>query len=195
MFMEQKVNYFSFFTTSNCGRKMRCLNSRGLLSSFIYVVLAMGQDLGRKDGKARKLLRFEKSIFMEVAQQIGNDRVRKATPDKQNEKIDQKTEANIRYYANADTETIKARLAELDKEWDIERTLELNASLFALGGVILGATVNKKWLILPAVVTAFLAQHAIQGWCPPVPLFRKLGIRTQKEIETERHALLQMLNK
>ena len=132
---------------------------------------------------------------MEVAQPIGKDRVRNATPDKLNETIDQKTEASIRFYAKADTATIRARIAELDKEWDIERTLELNASLFALGGVILAATVNKKWLILPAIVTTFLAQHAIQGWCPPVPLFRKLGIRTQKEIETERHALLQMLNK
>ena len=132
---------------------------------------------------------------METVQSIGNDRVRKVTRDSINEKIDQKTEANIRYYASADVATIRSRIAELDKEWDIERTLELNASLVALGGVILAATVSKKWLILPAIVTSFLAQHAIQGWCPPIPLFRKLGIRTQKEIESERHALLEMLNK
>ena len=131
---------------------------------------------------------------METTQSIGNDRVRKATPDSMNEKIDQKTEANIRHYTSADAATLRERIDELDKEWDIERTLELNASLVALGGVILAATVNKRWLILPAIVTSFLAQHAIQGWCPPVPLFRKLGIRTQKEIETERHALLQKLN-
>ncbi len=131
---------------------------------------------------------------METLQTIGNDRVRNATPDGLNEKIDQRTQANIHHYARADAASIKARIDQLDKEWDIERTLELNASLVALGGVILGATVNKKWLILPAIVTTFLAQHAIQGWCPPLPLFRKLGIRTQKEIETERHALLQRLN-
>jgi hypothetical protein len=31
--------------------------------------------------------------------------------------------------------------------------------------------------ILPALVTAFLFQHAVQGWCPPVPILRRLGFR------------------
>lgn len=121
--------------------------------------------------------------------------MRSATPGSMNEEIDQKTSENIRRYVSADVATIKSRIDELDKEWDIERTLELNASLFALTGVILAATVSKKWLALPAIVTSFLAQHAIQGWCPPLPLFRKMGIRTQKEIEAERYALLRLINK
>jgi hypothetical protein len=137
---------------------------------------------------------LRKMNSMETTHTIGKDRVRNVTPDRINEDIDQKTEANIRYYSTKDAETIRERIAELDKEWDIERTLELNASLVGLGGVILGATVDKKWLILPAVVTTFLIQHAIQGWCPPLPLFRKMGIRTQKEIQSERHALLEKLN-
>ena len=130
---------------------------------------------------------------METTLATGRDRVRKTTSEKVNKEIDHQTEENIRYYAAKDAATIRARLNELDKEWDIERTLELNASLVALGGIILAAGVNKKWLILPAIVTGFLAQHAIQGWCPPLPLFRKLGVRTQKEIEAERHALLDAL--
>ena len=32
-------------------------------------------------------------------------------------------------------------------------------------------------------------QHALQGWCPPVPLFRRLGFRTEAEINQERYAL------
>ena len=88
---------------------------------------------------------------------------------------------------------IKSRIKELDKEWDIERVLALNASLFALTGIILGATLNKKWLMLPVVVTSFLAQHAVQGWCPPLPLFRKMGYRTRKEIDQERFALVENL--
>jgi hypothetical protein len=32
-------------------------------------------------------------------------------------------------------------------------------------------------------------QHALQGWCPPVPLLRRLGFRTSFEIEEERQAL------
>jgi hypothetical protein len=38
-------------------------------------------------------------------------------------------------------------------------------------------------------VLPFLFQHAVQGWCPPVPLFRRLGVRTRKEIDAEKYAL------
>jgi hypothetical protein len=38
-------------------------------------------------------------------------------------------------------------------------------------------------------VTAFLFQHAVQGWCPPLPILRRLGFRTASEIDTERYAL------
>ncbi len=41
----------------------------------------------------------------------------------------------------------------------------------------------------PAAVAGFLFQHAVQGWCPPVPLFRRLGFRTAREIDHERYAL------
>jgi hypothetical protein len=34
-----------------------------------------------------------------------------------------------------------------------------------------------------------LLLHAVQGWCPPVPLFRRLGFRTSAEIHQERYAL------
>ena len=39
------------------------------------------------------------------------------------------------------------------------------------------------------VVGGFLLQHAVQGWCPPLPIFRRGGVRTQAEIEQERYAL------
>jgi predicted DNA-binding transcriptional regulator len=130
---------------------------------------------------------------METNADITADRVRKSTSDKKNAEIDKQIEQNIRLYSNMNTKEIKARIKELDKEWDIERAIELNASLIGLAGIILAATVNKKWLILPAVVTGFLAQHAIQGWCPPVPLFRSMNIRTRKEIDKEKYSLLEVL--
>jgi hypothetical protein len=86
-------------------------------------------------------------------------------------------------------ESIPQRIKELDEEWDIERAIEANASALAFAGVALGATADRRWLILPALVTAFLFQHAVQGWCPPVPVLRRLGFRTAYEIEQERHAL------
>lgn len=122
------------------------------------------------------------------------DRIRDNTPDSINQKIDQKSQQNIQYYNKQNEMVIKSRIKELDHEWDIERVLALNASLFALTGTILGITVNKKWLILPVVVTSFLAQHAVQGWCPPLPLFRKSGFRSRKEIDLERYSLVETLD-
>jgi hypothetical protein len=79
-------------------------------------------------------------------------------------------------------------LAELDYEWDIERTLEANAGSVILLGSLLGATVDRKWFLV-STAAAFLLQHAIQGWCPPVGFFRRLGFRTATEIDYERDAL------
>ena len=70
---------------------------------------------------------------------------------------------------------IQPRLKELDAEWDIERAIEANASVIAFTGVALGYFVHPYWLALPALVTAFLFQHAVQGWCPPVPILRGWG--------------------
>jgi hypothetical protein len=132
---------------------------------------------------------------MKLTLNPGKDRVRKVTSDAINQKINKEIREEIQYYSTRSAKEIKDKINELEKEWDIERVLELNASLIALGGVLLAATHSKRWLILSGIVTGFLTQHAIQGWCPPIPLFRRLQIRTQKEIETERHALMQMLEK
>jgi len=132
---------------------------------------------------------------MKLTLNPGKDRVRKVTSQEINQKISKDIKEEIQYYSTRSTKEIKDKINELEKEWDIERVLELNASLVALCGVVLAATHSKRWLILSAVVTGFLTQHAVQGWCPPIPLFRRLQIRTQKEIETERHALMQMLEK
>jgi hypothetical protein len=120
----------------------------------------------------------------------GNDRVRRSTPEHVNEEIDRKTEQHIQQLRGGDKKRIQARLAELDREWDVERVLEVNASTLALTGLVLGLTVNRKWLSLPAVVLPFLLQHGIQGWCPPLPVLRRLGVRTQREIDAEKYALL-----
>lgn len=116
------------------------------------------------------------------------DRVVGNTADEINRRIRLETEARVRALA-ADPAGIEQRLDELDEEWDIERVLETNASALAFAGLALGVTVNRKWLALPALVTAFLFQHAVQGWCPPIPILRRLGIRTAREIEDERTAL------
>ena len=119
------------------------------------------------------------------------DRVPKNTSAAANRKIREKTGRNIRRSAGSDA-AIAARLRALDEEWDVERTLEANAASLALAGVILGAAVDKRFLLLPGAVAAFLLQHALQGWCPPLPLLRRLGFRTMREIDDERMALKAM---
>lgn len=116
-------------------------------------------------------------------------RVPRHTAEHVNERIRDQTEENIARCAAAGDTAIERRLDELDREWDIERTLEANAAVVSMIGLTLGATVNRRWFVLPAVVAGFLFQHAVQGWCPPLPVFRRLGYRTQGEIERERYAL------
>ncbi len=116
------------------------------------------------------------------------DRVQNNTSDAVNRMIHAEMLERLMFFA-LHPERISERLDALDQEWDVERALEANASIFALGGLALGAFSNRRWLALPALVAGFLLQHALQGWCPPLPALRRLGFRTQREIDQERYAL------
>jgi hypothetical protein len=116
------------------------------------------------------------------------DRVPANTAAEVNRRLERDMVQRLYYYRQHPDE-IEQRLRELDAEWDIERTLETNASALISASVLLGMLGRRKPLVLAAGVSAFLLQHALQGWCPPLPLFRRLGFRTAAEIETERYAL------
>ncbi|NTA84804.1 hypothetical protein G6L13_30615 [Agrobacterium tumefaciens] len=115
-------------------------------------------------------------------------RVSAQTSEEINQRLHRQMEERLAYF-ETHPDQIESRLVKLDQEWDIERTLEANASTLAFTGTILAATVDRRWLALPAVVTGFLFQHAVQGWCPPLPILRRLGFRTAEEINQERYAL------
>jgi hypothetical protein len=117
------------------------------------------------------------------------DPVRSATSEQVLADLDREILERIERYAGKPAAEISDRIRQLEDEWDIERVLELNASSLAFLGTALGVTVSKKWLLLPGTVLPFLFQHAVQGWCPPVALFRRMGVRTQKEIELEKYTL------
>jgi hypothetical protein len=106
-----------------------------------------------------------------------------------NAEIDRQITENIRVFASQSDERISHRIKQLDLEWDVERILELNASVLASLGTLLGAFVNPWFLLIPGIVTAFLFQHATQGWCPPLPIFRRMGKRTRNEIDSEKFAM------
>lgn len=117
------------------------------------------------------------------------ERVRRHTSPRSNERIDRITAETIQTYAAQSEGAITRRIDELDREWDIERWLETNASFFAFVGLALGTTVNRRWLALSGGVLGFLFLHGTQGWCPPLPVLRRLGMRTRAEIDRERFAL------
>ena len=116
-------------------------------------------------------------------------RVELHTAPRLNEAIRQRADAEIVRLEGAPPDEIERRLLALEREWDVERLLQTNASIIVLLGLALATTVDRRFLLLPAAVLAFFAQHALQGWCPPIPVFRRLGVRTQGEIERERYAL------
>lgn len=117
-------------------------------------------------------------------------RVPEHTSDRINERIRRATRASILYHSQH-PDQIDERLREIDEEWDVERTLETNAATLILAGTLLSAF-DRKWAILPLAVSGFLLQHGLQGWCPPLPLLRRAGVRTPREIEAERYALKAM---
>ena len=106
------------------------------------------------------------------------------------DRIRRRTLASVTYHA-AHPEEIDSRLAELSREWGVERWLQLNSAALSLIGLALavGGRRRLRWLALPAIVQTFLLQHGVQGFCPPLVLLRRLGVRTMSEIEAEREAL------
>jgi len=117
------------------------------------------------------------------------ERVAQNTAEHVNECVRRRTEENVARCAAAGPAAIDRRLRELDEEWDIERYLETMAPTFTLLGMTLGLTVSRKFFVIPFAVQSFFLQHALQGWCPPVPVLRRMGVRTQAEIDAERYAL------
>ena len=118
-----------------------------------------------------------------------SERVPQNTAEEINQRIQRETADSIAAIVARGRSAVDQRLRELDQEWDMERTLQTNAASVALLGLGLGAFVDRRWFALPTAVCGFLLQHAVQGWCPPVPIFRRRGVRTMREIDEERFAL------
>lgn len=117
------------------------------------------------------------------------DRVRAHTAAEVLRRIDGDTTARLHQLATSPPEDIAGRLEALDREWDTDRTIELEASLMGLAGLALGAMVDRRFLALPAMVGSAVFLHAMTGWYPLLPLFRRLGFRSSREIARERYAL------
>ena len=118
-----------------------------------------------------------------------HDSVRARSSPDVNARIDRETMQRLRHFADGELDALQGHLQHLGREWDIDRVLEVNAAAIGLAGLALGVAHDRRWLVVPAVVLSLLGLHAVQGWCPPVPLLRRSGVRTRQEIERERYAL------
>jgi hypothetical protein len=124
-----------------------------------------------------------------IEQQGPPDRVRAHSSRRQNQRVDAGTQHCLEQAAESDRAAIGRHIEALDREWDVERYLQMSAGLVSLSGVVLGALAGRRFLLLPAAVFGFFLQHAVQGWCPPLPVFRRMGVRTRREINREKYAL------
>jgi len=104
-----------------------------------------------------------------------------------NKKIRDETICCINTHKNSDETVLANKIEKLNGEWDTERFLETNAASVVLLGSIIGYKKSKCGLfLLTGAVGFFLLQHALQGWCPPLPIIRKMGVRTAEEINNEK---------
>jgi hypothetical protein len=117
------------------------------------------------------------------------DRVRRHTAAEVLRRIDDDTVTRVRELAAASSEEIASRLRELDREWDTDRAIEVEAAFMGLFGLALGTLADRRLLALPAMVGLAVFLHATTGWYPLLPVFRRLGLRSAREIARERYAL------
>jgi len=130
---------------------------------------------------------------------LNGDRVREHTAPSVLRRIDRLSEADVDAAVVAGRDAILRRLVRLDYEWDIDRALMVNFALAGGASLTTGllryartplfAKRRKGFLYFFGAQLGFLLLHGIVGWCPPVVVFRRLGFRTQREIEAERRDL------
>ncbi|RPI12487.1 MAG: hypothetical protein EHM60_11730 [Lysobacterales bacterium] len=127
--------------------------------------------------------------YIAVAAQRQRDAVRHHTDPAVARLLEDRLRARLEQYEAVDPRTVQDRLDALEREWDTDRTLELDAAAWGIVGVALGALHRRGWLILPMFAAAAMLAHALTGRHPVMPVLRRLGVRTSREIARERYAL------
>ncbi|HMJ13195.1 MAG TPA: hypothetical protein VK524_17360, partial [Polyangiaceae bacterium] len=117
------------------------------------------------------------------------------TPAAVNHRIDALMRARVEETIERGRDAVIRRIAELDTEWDVDRALMANFAVVggaAFAGGLARYTAsprNKGLLFLFGAQLGFLLLHSTVGWCPPVGVLRRLGVRTSREIAFERQVL------
>jgi len=116
-------------------------------------------------------------------------RVADNTAPEVNGVIRNRTIGSISAYQNCSKSLLSEKIKRLGEEWDTERVLEMGAaSLVAISSVRGYRATRCGWFLLSGSVGGFLLMHALEGWCPSLPVIRNLGVRTAEEIGQEKIA-------
>ena len=91
------------------------------------------------------------------------DRAAEPTPPQLGNSSRQQTNQTVARLATAEPGAIDRRLRELHGEWNLERTLEVNAAAAALVGLGLGAFVDRRFFLLPHCVQRLLGEGGREG--------------------------------
>ena len=119
------------------------------------------------------------------------DRVRDRTPAHVLAKIDGETASTVFRIARQGPDAILERIERIDREWDLDRVLAAQfAALPLLVELVRGRAL--RWSLLARGLQLAQLAHVLVGWSPQAALLRRLGVRTQKEIDAERAALVEL---
>lgn len=96
---------------------------------------------------------------------------------------------HIRYYSCLGREAVDRRLEELDREWDLERTVTAGLSGLGAFGLVIGLLGGRSFRLFTWLAVPALFSFSLGRWSPPALLKDGLGIRPRRAIEEERYAL------
>lgn len=107
----------------------------------------------------------------------------------QNNLIRYQTICKLNKAKNSSKTVISKQIKQLNTEWDTERVLEVEAASLILLSSFMGIKGGRIWFCLSAMIGISLLNHGLLGWCPSLPIIRKMGIRTAEEINIEKTVL------
>ena len=116
-------------------------------------------------------------------------RVPLKTCPSQNNLIRNQTICKLNKVKNSSKAEISKQIKQLNCEWDTERVIEVHAASLILLSTLMGVKGGRFQFCLTSMVGVFLLNHGLYGWCPSLPILRKMGIRTSEEINIEKTVL------
>lgn len=117
------------------------------------------------------------------------DPVRRYTAQEMLEQIENQIQHNIEFYGAQPPHVLSERIEELRREWSMERYLQTNVATMGFATAFLALIGSKKWAVLTCTALGFFLFHSLRGFDPPIPLLRRMGVRTRSEIDRELYAL------